>query len=69
VGVLFRPLNRASDDYSKEEEDQFRSNLENYLLLVVSSLNEASSASSGVASAASKRESLLFVKTGVQTYG
>lgn len=69
MGVLFRPLDRASVNYFQEEEDQFRRDLENYLLAIVSSVNEASSASHGAASAASKRESLLFVNAGVQTYG
>jgi len=64
MGVLFRPLDRASVDYFQEEEDQFRRDLENYLLAIVSSVNEASSASHGAASAASKRESLLFVNAG-----
>ena len=67
--ILFQPLPVAEDSYSRESESLFRRELENYLLQLSSVVNEASSASDGEASAASKRESLLAVPGGVVAYG
>tara|TARA_Y100000593_G_scaffold89250_1_gene173120 strand:+ start:44 stop:571 length:528 start_codon:yes stop_codon:yes gene_type:complete len=59
MGVKFRPIGLPGNNYSQDEESQFRRNLETYLLEISSAVNSAESASEGAASPASKRESLL----------
>ena len=66
--VRFDPLPVAKESYDYASEDLFRRTLENYLLLLSSSVNDALSASQGEASAASKRESLLAVPGSVKIY-
>ena len=68
MGVKFNPLPTAPESYDRSQEDIFRRDLENYLLLISSAVNEALSASDGESSPASKRESLLAVPGGVTTY-
>ena len=59
MGVQYRPVGLPGPEYSSEEESQFRRNLESYLIDVASAVNDSESAINGVASSASKRESLI----------
>tara|TARA_E500000331_G_C17206714_1_gene691717 strand:+ start:107 stop:637 length:531 start_codon:yes stop_codon:yes gene_type:complete len=60
MGVNFRPIGLPGNNYSQDEESQFRRNLETYLLEISSAVNSSESANEGAASPASKRESLLL---------
>tara|TARA_R110000751_G_scaffold150735_2_gene255714 strand:- start:2909 stop:3133 length:225 start_codon:yes stop_codon:yes gene_type:complete len=57
---FFRPLLRSSRDFSQKnpdyQEDDFRRELENYLITVIASLNSAVHTNSGAASLAAKRD-------------
>ena len=66
--ILFRPLETAPEFYTRESEERFRRELENYLLRLSSEVNGASSAQSTEASLSSKRESLILSPTGEKTY-
>lgn len=63
MGVLFRPIGLPEEEFSQHNESQFRRNLESYLLEIASAVNSSSSANSGEASSASKREMLLSPAT------
>ena len=66
--IMWQPLPTAEFEYSKNSEDLFRRDLENFLLLLSSAVNSAQLAQDGEASPASKRESLLAVPSGVTSY-
>jgi len=66
VATQFRPIGIPSDSYSVEEESQFRRNLETYLVDISSAVNDSESATNGLASSASKRESLIPVPSSVR---
>ena len=66
MATQFRPIGIPSDSYSVEEESQFRRNLETYLLDISSAVNDSESATNGLASSASKRESLIPVPSSVR---
>lgn len=59
MAMQFRPVGLPGKEYNQQEESQFRRNLESYLLEISSSVNSAESATSGLASSASKRESFI----------
>lgn len=61
MAIQFRPVGLPGDSYSLDEESQFRRNLESYLTDVSSAVNDAESGTNGLASSASKRESLIPV--------
>lgn len=63
MGVRYRPIGLPGPEYSSEEESQFRRNLESYLIDVASAVNDSESAINGVASSASKRESLIPISS------
>jgi hypothetical protein len=58
--IRFNPLPTAPPEYSNQEESFFRRGVENALLDVYSRLEAATTAQSGEASPASKRETLLL---------
>ena len=58
--IQFNPLPSAPPEYSNQEESFFRRGVENALLDVYSRLESATTAQSGEASPASKRETLLL---------
>ena len=66
MGINFRPIGLPSPVYSVEEESQFRRNLESYLTDISSAVNDSESAVDGLASSASKRESLITVPSSVR---
>tara|TARA_R110000851_G_scaffold38970_2_gene99582 strand:- start:320 stop:832 length:513 start_codon:yes stop_codon:yes gene_type:complete len=66
VAIQFRPIGIPSDSYSVDEESQFRRNLESYLTDISSAVNDSESAVDGLASSASKRESLITVPSSVR---
>lgn len=57
--ILFQPLKRADREYTRESEEIFRREVENYLLQLSSGVNDAASAMGTEASLASKREIFL----------
>ena len=59
MGIQFRPIGLPGVVYSAEEESQFRRNLESYLMDISATANHSESATEGLASSASKRESLI----------
>tara|TARA_R110002167_G_scaffold190013_1_gene392222 strand:- start:931 stop:1443 length:513 start_codon:yes stop_codon:yes gene_type:complete len=61
MSIQFRPVGLPGPEYSPEEESQFRRSLETYLLDISSVVNDSESATNGLASSASKRESLIPV--------
>ena len=61
MAIQFRPIGLPADSYSVEEESQFRRNLESYLTDISGTVNDSESANNGLASSASKRESLIPV--------
>lgn len=66
MAIQYRPVGLPSAEYSPEEESQFRRNLETYLLDISSAVNDSESATNGLASSASKRESLIPVPSSVR---
>ena len=66
MSIQFRPVGLPGPEYSPEEESQFRRSLETYLLDISSVVNDAESATNGLASSASKRESLIPVPSSVR---
>lgn len=66
MAIQFRPVGLPGDSYSVEEESQFRRNLESYLTDISGTLNDSESATNGLASSASKRESLIPVPSSVR---
>jgi hypothetical protein len=68
VPIVYQPLISAPQEYSFEDEDLFRAELETYLLSLSAAVNEATSVLGGEASPSSKRESLLLIPAGVTTY-
>ncbi len=66
MSIQFRPVGLPGPEYSREEESQFRRSLETYLLDISSVVNDAESATNGLASSASKRESLIPAPSSVR---
>ena len=66
MGIQYRPVGLPGPEYSPEEESQFRRGLESYLLDISSAVNDSESATNGLASSASKRESLIPVPSSVR---
>tara|TARA_R110000868_G_scaffold410503_1_gene698706 strand:+ start:10792 stop:12984 length:2193 start_codon:yes stop_codon:yes gene_type:complete len=66
MSIQFRPVGLPGPEYSPEEESQFRRSLETYLLDISSVVNDAESSTNGLASSASKRESLIPAPSSVR---
>jgi len=64
---FYRPLLRSRRDFSEPtpdyEEDEFRRELENYLMRVISDINSAIHTNSGAASLAAKRDMAIGTKS------
>ena len=63
--IKFNPLPNAPEEYSRQEESLFRRSVENSMISAYSALEDAISAQSGLASPASKRETLILGDTGM----
>ena len=69
MSIRFSPVEAAPEFYTMESEGRFRRELESYLLRLSAEVNGVSSSHSTEASLASKRESLIVPRLGVETYG